>query len=625
MTSASSAPAGAGHAEPKAGRGRYHVLGPRVDVVVDEDGVWQFWSEDRAKLKPGFSIEELEKPDWLKEEEEYAAQERAEAVERTKAEQVKREAEHEKQREKFKSKPKAEKLCEHCKKSEPEARKDLCSDCQSTSYCPVCHVGHFSKPGGWPRVCSKGCERKRVARMAKHLGMELPEDEDPRVSYERILPDYTEWMARTMAAPPDSPTAAPPTGPEFQRHPVRTTELLRNPHNMRLALGALDVSFWLDAFNDQGFVVTGAGSPRPLSDSDLSCLRFEIERRWGILFEKELFQDYAQDLAFRDSRHPLRAYLDGLTWDGTDRIDRWLTTYFGAKSTDYTSAVGRCWLVAAAKRALEPGSKFDELLLLESPQGYGKSEGLRALCPNPGWFSDSLPLGVDAKTVVERTRGVWIAEIGEMQGMRQRDVEHVKVFLSAQVDGPVRLAYGRVPVRVPRSFVCVGTTNPSGGGYLEDSTGNRRFWPVAVGHAKLAEITSDRDQLWAEAVAAVKAGESIRLNQKWWAVAAVEQEHRKTEDPWFEVMRDALGEATAEESFVTAARAWRILGKDIKDRKHADNRRFGDVMRRLGYERGIQREQDDDTGKYRVCRGWERPASKPIVVAISEGPVADVR
>ena len=182
-----------------------------------------------------------------------------------------------------------------------------------------------------------------------------------------------------------------------------------------------------------------------------------------------------------------------------------------------------------------------------------------------------------------------------------------------------------MPVRVPRSFVCVGTTNPSGGGYLEDSTGNRRFWPVTGGRAKLDAITRDRDQLWAEAVAVVKAGESIRLNPKWWVAAAVEQEHRKTEDPWFEVMRDALGEVSTEESFVTAARAWNILGKDIKDRRHADNRRFGDVMRRLGYERTSRRDEDpDDTGQHPVRRGWARPASGPIIVATHEGPVADV-
>src|SRR5690606_39828248 len=43
--------------------------------------------------------------------------------------------------------------------------------------------------------------------------------------------------------------------------------------------------------------------------------------------------------------HPVREYLESLTWDGTKRIQKWLVDYLGATGNpEYLSAVGRCWL-----------------------------------------------------------------------------------------------------------------------------------------------------------------------------------------------------------------------------------------------------------------------------------------
>ena len=130
-------------------------------------------------------------------------------------------------------------------------------------------------------------------------------------------------------------------------------------------------------------------------------------------------------------------------------------------------------------------------------------------------------------------------EASELHGNRGHETEAVKAFLSRQVDGPVRLAYGRLPVSVPWQFVLIGTTNANIG-YLEDATGGRRFWPVHVQRFDVDAIRRDRDQLWAEAVAREDAGASIRLSDKLWAAAALQQEQRRAADPGEDLLEQVL-------------------------------------------------------------------------------------
>src|SRR5262249_49921306 len=157
---------------------------------------------------------------------------------------------------------------------------------------------------------------------------------------------------------------------------------------------------------------------------------------------KDLLRTVVSDVARLNGFHPVRDYLDGLRWDGVKRIDRWLVDYGGAEDTEYSHAVSALMLVAAVRRVRRPGCKFDEIGVSESEaQGTDKPPRSAPLAVGDDGSSDAPPLNISGKQVVESLRGRWIVEAAELSGMRRTDVEHLKAFLSRQIDR-ARMAYG---------------------------------------------------------------------------------------------------------------------------------------------------------------------------------------
>ena len=175
------------------------------------------------------------------------------------------------------------------------------------------------------------------------------------------------------------------------------------------------------------------------------------------------------------SYHPIKEFLAALPeWDEIPRVDTLLVDFLGAADNAYVRAVTRKTLVAAIARVMNPGCKFDTMLVLSGPQGKGKSTLIAKLCGE--WFNDSLLLSdTKDKTAAEKLQGYWILEIGELAGLKKTDIETLRGFLSRQND-IYRAAFGRRATPHPRQCVFIGTTNADT--YLRDITGNRRFWPV---------------------------------------------------------------------------------------------------------------------------------------------------
>lgn len=373
-----------------------------------------------------------------------------------------------------------------------------------------------------------------------------------------------------------------------------------NQRNIRLALTKMGVRVRYDRFADRAALNGLDGFGPHLSDAALTRMRLRIEEQFKLKVGKETFCDVVEDAARRDDFHPVVDYLDALAWDGTPRLDGWMTAYMQADDTDYTRHVGTIMLIAAVRRVRQPGCKFDEMVVLESEQGKAKSSALAVLAVNEDWFSDDLPLNAEAKLVIERTQGRWIIEAGELKGMSPKGVEHLKGFLSRRRDSS-RMAYGRLTHDAPRHFIVVGTTNDDK--YLVDNTGNRRFWPVRVGDIDLDALARDRDQLWAEAASREAADESIRLDRALWQAAALEQDERRTIDPFVAPLADLFRGLQGK---VRSADVWQVIGTPLGQRTPEQERRLGAAMRDLGFERTQARFGGDPEHCYRRGNADER-------------------
>lgn len=376
--------------------------------------------------------------------------------------------------------------------------------------------------------------------------------------------------------------------------------LANNQENIRRALEKLDIDLKFNAFTQKP-IINYNGYSGTLHDNVLNKVWFDIDTNFHFRPTKEFFGDFVTDHAYRNQFHPVKDYLKSLEWDLKHRLDTWLSTYGGADDNDYTRAVGSIVLIAAVRRVMKPGCKFDEMLVLESPQGMLKSSALAALCPVEDWFSDNFSLDDDAKQIIEATAGKWIVEVAELSGMGKSSVEHLKASLSRQVDGPVRLAYARLSTEIPRQWIPIGTTNAHA--YLLDATGNRRFWPVRVGRFDVDQLIQDRDQLWAEAAVRESRGESIRLHPSLYGVAALQQERRRADDPWEQNI--ALMFDDSETHRVSYEALWERLGMPIMARDERSQRRILMVMQKLGFRRMSVRE------KGKVVKGFGRDGKRP--------------
>jgi len=270
-----------------------------------------------------------------------------------------------------------------------------------------------------------------------------------------------------------------------------------------------------------------------------------------------------EDAYMTDARqhvyHPVKDYLTALSWDGLDHIKQ-LTTYLTDPLPPFPNGETvaerflRRWTIGAV------GKVFDQvqmpMLVVEGAQNLGKS------CL-AAWFGSALPdyflessIDPDDRDCRFRLMTRWVWEVVELGSTTRRaDVEALKGFISMR-DVTLRKPYGRHDITGPAVSALFGTLNDAGG-FLHDTTGSRRFLILPL--TRIAweyRHNVSVDQVWAQAVALYRAGESPEL--------APEERQRQNEiNAAFEVV-DPVEDIVLANFEIDSSRVdWTVASADI--------------------------------------------------------------
>jgi predicted P-loop ATPase len=277
---------------------------------------------------------------------------------------------------------------------------------------------------------------------------------------------------------------------------------------------------------------------RAIRDVDVSEIQEWMQCNGIARISREVVQQACDLVAMEHAFHPIRDYLDSLKWDGTPRIDTWLSKYAGVKNSEYVRKIGRFFLLSMVARVMHPGCKCDYALVFEGTQGLEKSTLFATLAGE--WFSDSLPElhGGDPVRISMHLRGKWLIEFSELSAISKSEAGALKSFIT-RTSERYTPKHGRNEVTEHRECVFVASTNDTT--YLRDPTGNRRFWPVRAVKIDIEYLKADRDQLFAEATLAMKAGEQYWPDREFEKkYIRPEQEARYADDEWEELIAQWL-------------------------------------------------------------------------------------
>ena len=402
---------------------------------------------------------------------------------------------------------------------------------------------------------------------------------------------------------PEGEIENPGEMPMFVRNP-ESGKILTNLRNAMLALRApawCGVDIAQDQFRDE-LMLTPAGKTewRAFRDADYARLRLQLEGK-GLALGVELLKEAVGLRADENRFDSAQLWLENEVpaWDGVERIETFYPRVFGAEDTPYARAVGLYTWTALAGRVLDPGCKADMVPILRGPQGLRKSSAVAAIVPHHDFFTE-LDLSVRDDDMSRLMRGKLVAELGELKGLHNREVEAVKAFITRRYENWIP-KYREFATNFPRRLLFIGTTNRHE--FLADDTGNRRWLPlecagVDVGEdapkADVGAVERDRLQLWAEArerwtACGVLWQEAERL-------AGAEHDQYRITDSWEEVVREWLTEfddLTESHNGDRPLHSHEImvgaLRMDPKGVKRGDEMRLGSVMSALGYGRRVRR------------------------------------
>ena len=368
---------------------------------------------------------------------------------------------------------------------------------------------------------------------------------------------------------------------------------------------------------------------RPLLDGNtinpLPLFYQLLAQQHQIQCQKAQASDVLMYCAMSNPFNPVERYLEGVRDNAeiqpANIAD--IVWAFGLDPEDRLSAELLCRsLGGTAVRGLEPGAKFDQMPVLQGPQGFYKSEVLKALA-TPEWFGElgevSSFTELSSWKVTEKITSCWIVECGECDRlMNGKTASDLKNWLSTTDD--IFAEKGQpLAESHPRRMVPWGTTNQDE--LLNDPTGNRRYWVMhVVQQCQLKWVAEHRDEIWKAVLGWLDAG------MKTWVATKSEAAQRIAErgmeatvqDDWVDSVLGFL--EGRNDGFGMYRTAWdtkkpltrpilleQALGMKPKDMTRAHSFRIGRVMKDPRIT-----EKGWEAKKTKSFRGWvwNPPASE---------------
>ncbi len=410
------------------------------------------------------------------------------------------------------------------------------------SYCSRCH----------PPICAQ--ESAAIWESA------IADNPMPSLTKAAIANCINAWQKRSHTVP----TAVPEPNQASSSRLVRDFRFVENKLGDRLRLNMLKNRIELD------------GKPFDITKAQLILA---LEHNLDLGGRREQIEDILTLLAERRPYSPVIDYLESVHaqhGNDTQLLTGFADRYLGDRQPMADAFLKR-WLISAVARAFQPGCKADYILVLQGKQGWGKSGFFNTLAN--GWFDDGIAATANDKDQLMKLHSAWIIELSELEAIfRKKDVSAFKAFITARTDA-LRKPYGRVVEELPRANVFGASTNEDG--FLNDPTGNRRFWVIHVCKPiDIARLEQEKDQIWAAAVALYKSGERWHPTQlEAIAAEAIAQDYQQS-DPWLKPISDFLGDR---DTVLTANILEHALQIEVGRQGKADEMRVAAILRELGF------------------------------------------
>ena len=211
------------------------------------------------------------------------------------------------------------------------------------------------------------------------------------------------------------------------------------------------------------------------------------------------FDEIVGALGRRAPYHPMEEWMKGLPPAAGDPIGDLINSV--KTDSELWPVYMENWLIQVVEavcgwRGKEKAS-IPYVLVLAGAQGTGKSFWLKRL--GGKWFKGEAELHLSTSSGKDHQLEAlkWpMVELSELDGIfRKADIAHMKSFISREIDS-IRSPYERKATIRPRMTAFCASVNEAE--FLNDPTGSRRFWPVAVDGIDWT-YRADVSGIWAEA------------------------------------------------------------------------------------------------------------------------------